>query len=189
MHRTCSKLAGLSTLLALGTFALAMEPPAKPTAGGSPRQDGVVEVTDGAGNPVPRAASAGAVKPTDDRADDDVRIQRGQAWWPYAGPLPPYTDVTQRVESMTEFQIAVNGVVTLDVREPWAARSKMPAELRLEESSQLARPTGFYLVKIDGLHAATRRRSTPSKRPAPCSASSSTSTPTSRRSLPAVSTP
>jgi hypothetical protein len=144
----------VATLLFAMPLTLAADPPqAQAQPGGAPTMTGVSAVTDGEGNPVDRENVVGPQKASNTVLLGGQRrpeIQRGQAWWPYGTSLPPYTDVGKRAEVMGEDEILVNGVATLSVTNERAALAQMPADLVLDEGSQLARPEGFYLVKIKG---------------------------------------
>jgi hypothetical protein len=127
----------MAALIATAPLALADDPPS-----------GATTVTDGEGNPIPREDAAGTQNPT--HGATTVFVQRGQAWWPYAAPPPPYTAADRSVESLNVADIVVNGVVTLDIRDPQASLQQIPPALLLKAGDQLARDAGFYLVKIDG---------------------------------------
>jgi hypothetical protein len=135
-------------------LTLAADPPQdQPQSSGSPTMTGVTAFTDAEGNPVDRETAIGPTKPAGRALASGprrVEVQRGQAWWPYSTSLPPYTDVGKRAEVMGEDEIQVNGVATLSATNHRAALAQMPADLLLDEGAQLARPVGFYLVKIKG---------------------------------------
>ena len=145
---------GIITLIAVltvGALALAADPPAQRPAGAASMTKGISAVTDGQGNPVDLGASAVAPKPPEVAAAGDAQVvRRGQAWWPYATPLPPYSSVGKRVEAMTEDEILVNTTATLNIRDLQATLNNAPKELLIEPGSQLSQSDGFYLVKIQG---------------------------------------
>ena len=134
-----------------GALALAADPPDRKPAGAPPETHGVVSVTDANGNPVDLARSAATPNPVGlDTAKKASVVQRGQAWWPYATPLPPYTAAPTRAEAMAEDEIFVNTTATISVRDAAASLANAPKELLLPAGGQLAAQEGFYLVKIKG---------------------------------------
>src|SRR5262245_14330202 len=75
---------------------------------------------------------------------------RGRAGWPYPQDLRAYGLPERRAELMGENEISVNGVATIDVRDPDEVLKQLPADLILRAGGQLAAFEGYYLVKIKG---------------------------------------
>ncbi len=151
MHRRLLNIATVSAVFATGTLALAAESPRKRTpVGENAMTKGIDSVTDAQGNSVDLESCAVPNASILDAPRDARMVVRGQAWWPYSSSLPPYTAVDKRTELLTEDEIQVNGVATLDVRDPQATLQKVPSALMLEAGSQLGDTDGFYLVKIKG---------------------------------------
>ena len=140
-----------SSFVAAATPVLAAEVSQNPTSSDGEKKKGVSSVTDAAGNPVPVQDYA---TPSASRNERFVRatqnVERGRAWWPYQTAYPPYNSVDRSAESLTEDEILVNGVVTLNIRNPQAALQKMPKDLVLEARSQFGGADGYYLIKIRG---------------------------------------
>ncbi len=133
------------------TGALALERSTERTAEDRrPPDKHIGAVTDGAGNPVNLEAASVEPGRSPESARRSPDVQRGQAWWPYPGALPPYTQVDQAAESMSADEIQLNGVVTLNTRNPQAALQAAPKDLLLDAGGQLREQKGFYLVKIEG---------------------------------------
>ncbi len=146
-------LLGVLTITALFVTAavvFAAGPPPEQTSSGETSK--IKAFTDGEGNPVGREEFAGTKSSGSRSAGGVLRpeVQRGQAWWPYKTALPPYTAVGKRAEVMTEDEILLDGVATLSTKNARAALAQMPADLLLDEGSQLSQEAGFYLVKIKG---------------------------------------
>src|SRR5262245_11213203 len=119
----------LSVLVFLGLPALAAGQAVEPRSQDG-QHKGIAAVTDGPGNPVDlESAAAGSVASRPKGESGPTYVRRGQAWWPFAEALPPYAPVDQRVESMVEDEIQVNGVATLHVGNPTATLALVPKEL------------------------------------------------------------
>ncbi len=139
----------LASLLAWGIPALAEDPADQRPPGASSNTRGIKSVTDGQGNPVdlgapavPKTASALTKRP--------ASVQRGQAWWPFATAMPPYTAGGKRVEALTEDEIVVNATATISTRDEAKSLERAPKELLIRPGAQAAAHEGFYLVKIKG---------------------------------------
>jgi hypothetical protein len=109
---------------------------------------GIVSATDANGNPLPLQENAvGQPKALNAKP---LPVQRGQAWWPYGASQAPYNAVGKRAEAMTEDEIQINGIALLNIRDVDATLRLLPRELKLADGAQLARPDGYFLVKIEG---------------------------------------
>ena len=150
MRRGASQLVSALVVFVACTAALATEvrkPLPQDSAAPPPE---ITSVTDAQGNPIPlRPNAAGSTNPGETRTQAQ-EVQRGQAWWPYASSLPPYTSVNRRLEAMADDEIQVNGVASFSVRDPEATLKLIPADLKLAAGSQDAQKDGYYLVKIAG---------------------------------------
>ena len=151
MRRWINGILILTVVPTMGTLVLAADPPAKRTPAGGPQSEGVVEVTDGQGNPVDVKSFAATPNGPGVAPSSEIQVvKRGRAWWPYATALAPSPSVGKRVESLTEDEIMVNGAATLNIRDLGRSHVNLPKELLIEAGSQLANREGFYLVKIKG---------------------------------------
>jgi hypothetical protein len=145
-------LFGLTVALtALTAFSLAPAVEEKPKKGltSNTGKSGDVSMFDANGNPVPLQQNAVTPKASGLRLKP-LSVQRGQAWWPYGESQAPYNAVVKRAEAMTEDEIQVNGVALLNVRDVEATLRLVPRDLKLPEGAQLARPDGYFLLKIEG---------------------------------------
>ena len=116
-------------------------------------KQGVSSVTDAQGNPIDLRSSAvpeATSRKTTGGTFGPV-MQRGQAWWPYATALVPYSNVNRAVESLTEDEILINGVATINVKNAQGTLSRMPKDLVLQSGDQLRDVAGYYLVKLRGV--------------------------------------
>jgi hypothetical protein len=144
--------------LALGGVTLADDStPLKVQGDKDLQKKGIVSVTDAQGNPIDLRGNAAppkpdAVKRTVTGTENAVPVlQRGQAWWPYPEPLARDLVQGRTVSTLREEEIDVNGVVTIDTRDPQAAMQKLPKELLIDQSRLPATEAGYYLVKMRGL--------------------------------------
>ncbi|HEX4826061.1 MAG TPA: hypothetical protein VFV19_17315 [Candidatus Polarisedimenticolaceae bacterium] len=159
MGRVLTRIVVVVSAFALGGLALADDATAPQKVQGDKelQKRGVVSVTDANGTPIDLRGSAAPPKPETAKhkvtgADAAVpTIQRGQAWWPYAEPLARPAVSARTAATLREEEIDVNGVVTIDVRDPQAAMQKLPKELLVDQSRQTGVDAGYYLVKIRGL--------------------------------------
>lgn len=147
MRRRLLGIATISAVFAATALALAEQP----KKADSPGTKGIENVTDGKGNPVDLESNAATPNAANVDSQEAHKMTRGQAWWPYGSTHPPYTPVGKRAELMTEDEIQINGVATLNVRDPQATMQKIPKALVLGAGSQLADMEGYYLVKIKGV--------------------------------------
>ena len=137
------KTAGVACFIACLVAALCVT---VPVARAQQKSPGVSGITDGEGNPVNPDAWVTGHK----TVGSTQFVQRGQAWWPYQTPPPPFTQVGRSAENMTADEIDVNGVATLDIKNLAAAMQLIPSDLVLAPGSQLEQDAGYYLLKIDG---------------------------------------
>ena len=146
-----------SSFVAAATPVLAAEVSQNPTSSDGEKKKGVSSVTDAAGNPVPVQDYA---TPSASRNERFVRatqnVERGRAWWPYQTAYPPYNSVDRSAESLTEDEILVNGVVTLNIRNPQAALQKMPKDLVLEARSQFGGGRSQHAYEQDDIKRSER---------------------------------
>ncbi len=153
MRRWSAGLAIVSAALLTGVLAFADDAPKKEgPAGAPPQTKGIADVTTGDGRHIPleQFAAPPNTAHTDGLAKAAQRVVRGQAWWPYASPMPPYNPMGKRVEAMSEDEISVNGIASLNVRDVQGSLAALPKELLIEPGAQLKELEGFYLVKLRG---------------------------------------
>jgi len=82
---------------------------------------------------------------------------RGRSWWPYPEDLRTYGAPERRAELMGENEISINGVATIDVRDPDDVLKQLPRDLILRAGEQVTAAEGFYLVKIKGFSRTTEQ--------------------------------
>jgi hypothetical protein len=153
MRRVIARIVTTAAVLTVCGIAIAAD--AKPKNVGASNGNDKIVAVDAQGNPVDAESSATPPRIESRKVNGGAKgpmMQRGQEWWPYQVPIAAPGVAARSHETLSEHEIAVNGVAVIDIRNPQAALARLPKELVLEHGRQAAAGgAGYYLVKINGL--------------------------------------